>query len=109
MPGSNFFRCKNVDLLADAELAIGTSFVLVIVSLSVSVVRQARLGRPRTFRVPFSPLLLALSMLCCLFPMTGPRIENSIRLLARPAIGLVIYFACRRRHSMLNAAQGVSA
>jgi basic amino acid/polyamine antiporter, APA family len=93
-----------VDIGTAADLTnIGTLFAFVVVSLSVIVLRRTQPARPRAFRVPFSPLLPALSMLCCLLLMTGLSLENWIRFLAWLAIGLVIYFAYSRRRSVLAA------
>ena len=93
-----------IDIGTAADLTnIGTLFAFVIVSMSVIVLRRTQPSRPRAFRVPFSPLLPALSMLCCLFLMAGLSLETWIRFLVWLAIGLVIYFAYSRKRSTLGA------
>jgi len=93
-----------------ADLAnIGTLFAFLLVSLAVLILRRTQPGRPRAFRVPFSPVLPALSMLCCLLLMAGLTLENWIRFFVWLGIGLVIYFAYSRKRSTLGAASGVQA
>jgi len=90
-----------------ADLAnIGTLFAFLLVSLAVLILRRTQPGRPRAFRVPFAPVLPALSMLCCLLLMAGLTLENWIRFFVWLAIGLVIYFAYSRKRSTLGAAAG---
>jgi APA family basic amino acid/polyamine antiporter len=93
-----------------ADLAnIGTLFAFLLVSLAVVILRRTQPDRPRAFRVPFSPVLPLLSIVCCLLLMAGLTVENWLRFFLWLAIGLVIYFAYSRRRSALNAADGASA
>jgi APA family basic amino acid/polyamine antiporter len=93
-----------------ADLAnIGTLFAFLLVSLAVVILRRTQPDRPRAFRVPFSPVLPLLSMLCCLLLMAGLTLENWLRFFFWLALGLVIYFAYSRKRSVLNAAHGANA
>ena len=90
-----------------ADLAnIGTLFAFVLVSLAVLVLRKTQPDRPRAFRVPFSPVLPMLSVLCCVVLMAGLTVENWVRFFVWLAIGLVIYFLYSRKRSALAAEPG---
>jgi APA family basic amino acid/polyamine antiporter len=80
-----------------------------LVSLAVLSLRRTQPDRRRAFRVPFSPVLPVLSILCCLLLMAGLTLENWIRFFVWLAIGLVIYFAYSRKRSTLGAAHGANA
>ena len=95
----------DIGTLADLS-SIGTLFAFLFVSLAVLILRRTQPDRPRAFRVPFAPVLPALSMLCCLVLMLGLTLENWIRFFVWLAIGLVIYFAYSRKRSTLGAAAG---
>lgn len=93
------------DIDTFADLAnIGTLFAFVLVSLAVLILRRRQPDRPRAFRVPMVWLIAPLSVFFCLILMAGLPVENWIRFFVWLAIGLVIYFAYSRRHSVLEAA-----
>ncbi|WP_067835551.1 amino acid permease [Nocardia lijiangensis] len=83
---------------------IGTLFAFVLVSLGVLVLRRTRPDLPRGFRVPLVPLVPILGVLSCLWLMLNLSVETWLRFLVWMAIGLVIYFAYSRRHSLLGKA-----
>ncbi|WP_431956788.1 amino acid permease [Nocardia lijiangensis] len=83
---------------------IGTLFAFVLVSLGVLVLRRTRPDLPRGFRVPLVPLIPILGVLSCLWLMLNLSVETWLRFLVWMAIGLVIYFAYSRRHSLLGKA-----
>ena len=85
-------------------VSIGTLFAFVVVSIAVPILRRTRPDMKRSFRVPLSPVLPALSALACLYLMTNLTVETWLRFLAWLAIGMVIYFAYGRRRSRLAAA-----
>jgi APA family basic amino acid/polyamine antiporter len=96
----------DIGTLADLS-SIGTLFAFVLVSLAVLVLRKTQPNRPRGFRVPMVNLVAPLSILSCLSLMLGLPILNWRRLLVWLVIGLVIYFAYSRKHSLLRQeAQG---
>jgi basic amino acid/polyamine antiporter, APA family len=71
---------------------IGTLFAFIIVSLGVIILRRTQPDRPRSFRVPWVPLLPAISIFFCLVLMLSLPLETWIRFFVWLAIGLVIYF-----------------
>src|SRR5215468_6323479 len=87
---------------------IGTLFAFAIVCAAVLVMRKSDPGAERPFRVPFVPVTPVLGILFCLLLMFSLPAANWLRLLAWLAIGLVIYSAYGRRHSVLAAGRGLS-
>jgi APA family basic amino acid/polyamine antiporter len=88
------------DIDTFAELTnIGTLFAFIIVAASVIVLRRKQPDRPRTFRVPFVPLLPGLSIVCCLILMMGLPLLTWIRFIVWLAIGLVVYFVYSRHQT----------
>jgi basic amino acid/polyamine antiporter, APA family len=78
---------------------IGTLFAFIVVSVGVIILRRKQPERPRGFRVPWVPLLPALSIVCCLVLMLSLPLETWIRFVVWLAIGLVIYFLYSRKHA----------
>jgi APA family basic amino acid/polyamine antiporter len=91
----------DIGTLADLS-NIGTLFAFIIVSAGVMILRHAQPDRPRTFKVPFSPVTPAISILCCLGLMLGLPLETWIRFVVWLVIGLCIYFAYSRKRSPLR-------
>ena len=87
---------------------IGTLFAFAIVCAAVLVMRKIDPRAERPFRVPFVPATPILGILFCLLLMFSLPAANWLRLLAWLAIGLVIYSAYGRRHSVLAAGRGLS-
>jgi APA family basic amino acid/polyamine antiporter len=88
------------DIDTFAELTnIGTLFAFIIVAASVIVLRRSQPNRPRSFRVPFVPLVPVLAIVCCLILMMGLPLLTWIRFIVWLAIGLVIYFVYSRHHT----------
>jgi APA family basic amino acid/polyamine antiporter len=92
----------DIGTLADLS-NIGTLFAFVIVSAGVVILRRTQPERPRAFRVPFSPLTPALSVLFCFGLMMGLPLATWIRFVVWLGIGLCIYFAYSRKRSPLHA------
>jgi basic amino acid/polyamine antiporter, APA family len=86
----------DIGTLADLT-NIGTLFAFVVVSVGVIILRRRHPDYPRGFRVPWSPVLPVLSMLCCVVLMLSLPLETWIRFVVWLAIGLVIYFSYGRR------------
>ncbi len=76
---------------------IGTLFAFIVVSAGVIVLRHVQPDRPRTFRVPWVPLLPVLSIACCLLLMLGLPLETWLRFVIWLLIGLAIYFFYSRK------------
>jgi APA family basic amino acid/polyamine antiporter len=70
--------------------------------VGVIVLRRKRPDLKRSFRVPFSPWLPALSALVCLYLMLNLSVETWLRFLIWLAAGFIIYFAYSRRHSRIG-------
>ncbi|WP_166903311.1 amino acid permease [Mycobacterium sp. DL440] len=80
---------------------IGTLFAFVLVSAGVIVLRRTRPDLPRGFRVPWVPVLPIAAILACLWLMLNLTGLTWIRFLLWMVIGVVVYAAYGRRHSML--------
>src|SRR5947209_1821236 len=81
--------------------SIGTLFAFVIVCGAVMVMRKTNPGAARPFRAPLYPIVPILGILTCLLLMFSLPAENWYRLIIWLVIGLVIYFAYGRRHSVM--------
>jgi len=81
--------------------SIGTLFAFVIVCGAVLVMRRTNPDANRPFRAPLVPLIPILGILTCLLLMFSLPAENWYRLIIWLLIGLVIYFAYGRRHSVM--------
>ena len=93
------------DIDTFAELSnIGTLFAFVVVSAGVIVLRKKQPERPRSFKVPFVPLIPLLSIGCCLILMMGLPLVTWIRFVAWLAIGMIVYLSFGRKHSTLQTA-----
>jgi APA family basic amino acid/polyamine antiporter len=88
----------DIGTLADLS-NIGTLFAFVLVSVGVIVLRVREPERRRGFRVPFGPIIPALSVLFCFLLMAGLPIITWLRFLIWLVIGLVIYFLYSRHRS----------
>jgi APA family basic amino acid/polyamine antiporter len=93
------------DIGTFADLSnIGTLFAFVIVSWGVLVLRRKQPKRPRSFRVPFSPITPVTSILACFALMLGLPLETWVRFFVWLVIGLFIYFSYGRKRSPLHQA-----
>ena len=91
------------DIGTFADLSnIGTLFAFIIVSFGVVILRYKQPGRPRAFRVPFSPVTPFISVVCCLGLMLGLPLETWVRFVAWLVIGLAIYAVYSRKRSPLR-------
>jgi APA family basic amino acid/polyamine antiporter len=91
--------------LADM-VSIGALSAMIIVAIAVPVLRRTRPDLQRPFRVPLSPVVPILAALACFYLMLNLELVSWLRFGVWLAIGLVIYFAYGRRHSVLNRDQG---
>jgi APA family basic amino acid/polyamine antiporter len=85
-------------------VSIGTLMAFVIVSIGVIVLRHTRPDLPRPFRMPWVPVLPALSALVAFILMLGLPRATWERLIIWMAVGIVFYFAYGYRRSRLRAA-----
>lgn len=82
-------------------VSIGGLSALLIVAVAVPVLRRKRPDLHRPFRVPLSPVLPIVAALACLYLMFNLNMLTWIRFGIWLAVGLVIYLAYGRRHSVL--------
>jgi len=88
---------------------IGTLFAFAVVCGAVLMMRYTNPDAPRPFRVPFMPLVPILGVLGCLLLMFSLPSHNWYRLFIWMALGLIIYFAYGKSHSLLGKKTGGSA
>jgi len=86
-----------------AELVnIGTLLAFVIVCVAVLVLRKTNPTAKRPFRCPMVPFVPISGILLCALLMFSLPAENWWRLFVWLAVGLVIYFAYGRHHSVMH-------
>jgi APA family basic amino acid/polyamine antiporter len=95
--GGAFFPIR---FLADMT-NIGTLFAFVVVCCAVLIMRVLHPEAERPFRAPFVPFVPIAGVVSCLILMFSLGPENWTRLFVWLAIGMVIYFAYGRHHSVL--------
>ncbi|MSR07091.1 MAG: amino acid permease [Gemmatimonadetes bacterium] len=81
--------------------SIGTLFAFILVCAGVWMLRVQRPELKRGFRVPAVPVVSTLGIVVCGAMIYGLGWTNWLRLLAWLAIGLVLYFAYGKKHSLL--------
>jgi APA family basic amino acid/polyamine antiporter len=86
--------------LADAT-SIGTLFAFLLVNIAVLLLRRRQPDRPRSFRVPLSPVTPLLGVLCCGYMMVSLDGATWVVFGAWMALGLLIYFGYGIRRSRL--------
>ncbi|MBE1501092.1 APA family basic amino acid/polyamine antiporter [Amycolatopsis lexingtonensis] len=84
---------------------VGTLFAFVLVSAGVLILRRTRPDLPRAFKVPLMPVIPILAILACLWLMLNLTVLTWLRFIAWMVLGVVIYFAYSRRHSLLGKRQ----
>lgn len=91
----------NIDEMVDLT-NIGTLFAFILVCLGIMILRFRDPSRPRSFRVPFGPVLIpGLGVASCLFLVYYLPPSAPWRFGGWLAIGLVIYALYGYRHSRL--------
>lgn len=84
---------------------IGTLSAFVLVSVGVLVLRRKRPDLPRSFRVPWMPVLPIVSAAVCLYLMLNLSVETWLRFVVWLVLGFVVYFGYSMRRSRLAAGQ----
>jgi len=74
----------------------------VIVSAGILILRRTRPDLPRPFRTPGVPAVPILSVIVALLLMASLPWQTWVRLIVWLVIGLVVYFAYGRRHSLVG-------
>jgi basic amino acid/polyamine antiporter, APA family len=80
---------------------IGTLVAFVLVAIGVPILRRTRPDLRRGFRVPLVPLIPILAAVACLWLMLNLSVETWLRFVIWMAIGVVLYLAYGRSHSLL--------
>ncbi|RYL86510.1 amino acid permease [Sporolactobacillus sp. THM19-2] len=83
-------------------VSIGTLVAFIIVCAGIIVLRQKRSDLKRSFKVPFYPVTPILGILSCAYLITGLKPATWLRFIVWFALGLIVYFAYSRRHSLLR-------
>ncbi|HET7229043.1 MAG TPA: amino acid permease [Longimicrobium sp.] len=83
-------------------VSIGTLLAFVIVCGGVIYLRYAEPNRERPFKTPLVPLVPILGILICGYMMYGLPGDTWLRLIVWMVLGLLIYFAYGRSHSILG-------
>jgi APA family basic amino acid/polyamine antiporter len=91
--------------LADM-VSIGALSAMIIVAIAVPVLRRTRPDLHRPFRVPLSPVVPILAAVACFYLMLNLDLLSWLRFAAWLVIGLIVYFAYGRRHSILRRPTG---
>jgi len=81
---------------------IGILSAFVVVCVAVILFRYTRPDEPRSFRLPWMPVVPAFGVLASLFLILQLHWVTWVRFVVWLAVGLVIYFAYGRKHSLLN-------
>ncbi|MCX2711480.1 amino acid permease [Mycolicibacterium sp. J2] len=87
---------------------VGTLFAFILVSAGVLVLRRTRPDLARGFRVPWVPLLPLASIAACLWLMLNLTGLTWLRFGIWLVIGVVVYLAYGRRHSLLGRREAAS-
>jgi APA family basic amino acid/polyamine antiporter len=83
-------------------VSIGTLMAFLIVSIGIVALRSSRPDLPRPFRVPLVPVLPICSAVVSFSLMLSLPRATWERLVIWMALGIVLYFAYGRRHSVLR-------
>src|SRR6478609_9093955 len=81
---------------------VGTLFAFVLVSIGVIILRRKRPDLPRSYKVPWMPLIPILSVIACIWLMLNLVTFTWIRFGIWLVIGILFYAFYGRSHSMLN-------
>jgi APA family basic amino acid/polyamine antiporter len=81
---------------------VGTLFAFVLVSIGVVILRRKRPDLPRSYKVPWMPVIPILSVIACLWLMINLVTFTWIRFGIWLIIGILVYAFYGRTHAMLN-------
>lgn len=70
--------------------------------VAVIVLRYEQPDLPRTFRTPGMPVVPVIGIIFSIWPITFLNPETWLRFAVWFVIGLIIYFACSKRHSVME-------
>ncbi len=87
-------------------VSIGTLVAFSVVAIGVVVLRRTEPDLPRPFRVPGYPVTPILTVLACIYVLSGLAAITWVIFAVWLAVVLGFYFLWSRRHSLLNGDQG---
>ena len=90
-----------LDVLGDL-VSMGTLIAFIAVCAGVWILRITRPELPRTFRVPWAPVICTLGILSCLTLLSTMTWLNWGLMIVWTALGMLIYFGYGARHSELR-------
>jgi APA family basic amino acid/polyamine antiporter len=95
-----------LDLLGDL-VSTGTLIAFCAVCIGVMILRRTQPDAPRTFRVPWAPLVCTLGVLSCITLLVPILVNwlNAALMIAWTIIGLGIYFGYGYKHSKVRIAR----
>jgi amino acid transporter len=88
-------------ILLDA-VSIGTLVAFIVVSVGVIILRRREPDLPRAFKVPLYPVTPILSVIACVWVLSGLHWQTWVVFGIWVGVVLVFYLAWSRRHSALN-------
>lgn len=91
-----------LDVLGDL-VSMGTLIAFCAVCAGVWILRHTQPDAPRTFRVPWAPVICSCGILSCLILLSTMSWYNWTLLVVWTVIGTVIYFGYGYRHSRLRS------
>jgi amino acid transporter len=83
-------------------VSIGTLVAFIVVSVGVVILRRTRPDLPRGFRVPGYPVTPALSVMACVWVLSGLHWSTYVWFALWVGCALAFYFTWGRHHSRLN-------
>ncbi|OZM73689.1 amino acid permease [Amycolatopsis antarctica] len=95
---ATFFEADKLEEMVN----VGTLFAFILVSAGVIVLRRTRPDLPRAFKAPWVPFIPIVAIIACLWLMLNLTVLTWVRFLAWMVLGVVVYFAYSKRHSLLG-------
>ncbi|WP_318503495.1 amino acid permease [Bacillus sp. T3] len=92
-----------IDLTTLAHLVnMGTLAAFTLISIAIIILRKKHPELKASFRVPFVPVLPAISAILCLYLASSLPAITWISFLIWIGVGTIVYFLYARKHSLLN-------
>ena len=82
---------------------IGTLFAFILVCIGIIILRKKEPDRPRSFRVPFVPVIPIMGIAACLYLMMGLPWITWVRFAGWLIVGMMVYRSYGFKHSKLRA------
>jgi APA family basic amino acid/polyamine antiporter len=89
-------------------VSIGTLIAFIIVCFGIIVLRRKRPDLPRPFKVPLYPVTPILGILVCAYLVYGLNPLTWLRFIVWFILGIIVYFAYGRSHSLLRRREAVN-